>query len=399
MAIPLSVGIALMSGYPIKVGLATVVFACFIGWINAFIRPGNFIGVPGIAAGLAPLLAMGVERFGMENMPFVILLTGITQAVIWRFNWQKYILRAVPGYLVEGLLAGVGMTIAVRFLAFTYEIPPDQESPDAFLTAARIQMMLISLAGFGMFVYLFSMFKDTKPALPYFLLIGISIAVAQFLPVPMLHVDDVELRFVLPIPHFSDALTWVYVIGFTIILTAINVIEQVMSNAAIEKIDPLGRRCSNNNSLFAIWIANIGSSFFGGMTNLDGLAKSTSNALAGAVTKFSVLVIGVVVAFFVMNSQYLEYLPKFSLAAIMIFTGWKMISRLWNVAYHGQYAMILAIACSLLVYKVGIFEGLLTAIAVHGLVNYLVFHQAGKIPTKVIIKKYMKKFSGDEGID
>ena len=30
------------------------------------------------------------------------------------------------------------------------------------------------------------------------------------------------------------------------------------------------------------------------------------------MTKFSVLVIGVVVAFFVMNSQYLQYLPKFS---------------------------------------------------------------------------------------
>jgi MFS superfamily sulfate permease-like transporter len=399
MAIPLSVGIALMSDYPIKVGLATVVFACFIGWINAFIRPGNFIGVPGIAAGLAPLLAMGVERFGMENMPFVILLTGITQAVIWKFNWQKYILRAVPGYLVEGLLAGVGMTIAVRFLAFTYEIPVDKESPAGFWNAARLQMVLISLAGLVMFVYLFSIFRATKPALPYFLLIGASIVFAYFVPVPMLHVDDVELRFVWPVPHVSDAKTWVYVIGFIAILTAINVIEQVMSNAAIEKIDPLGRTCNNNNSLFAIWIANIGSSFFGGMTNLDGLAKSTSNALAGAMTKFSVLVIGVVVAFFVMNSQYLQFLPKFSLAAIMIFTGWKMISRLWNVAYHGQYAMILAIACSLLVYEVGIFEGLLIAIAVHGLVNYLVFHQAGKIPTRVIIKKYMKKFSGDEGID
>ena len=182
-------------------------------------------------------------------------------------------------------------------------------------------------------------------------------------------------------------------------LAAINVIEQVMSNAAIEKIDPLGRKCNNNNSLFAIWIANMGSSFFGGMTNLDGLAKSTTNTLAGAMTKFSVLVIGVVVAFFVMNSHYLEYLPKFSLAAIMIFSGWKMIMGLWHVAHHGQYAMILAIACSLLVYKMGIFEGLLIAIAVHGLVNYLVFHQAGKIPTRVIIKKYMKKFSADEGID
>src|SRR3954447_81566 len=189
MAIPLSAGIAMMSEYPIKVALATVAFACFIGWINAFIRPGNYIGAPGVAAGLAPVLAMGVASFGMENMAFVIFLTATMQALVWKFNWQKYILRAVPGYLVEGLLAGVGMTIAVRFLAFTYEIPVDQESTETFWNAARARMVLISLAGFAMFVYLFSLFKDTKPALPYFLLIGTSIIVAQFMPVPMLHVD------------------------------------------------------------------------------------------------------------------------------------------------------------------------------------------------------------------
>ncbi|MDR4515039.1 hypothetical protein [Nitrosomonas sp.] len=33
MAIPLSVGIAIMSDYPIKVALATVVFACF--WVGS----------------------------------------------------------------------------------------------------------------------------------------------------------------------------------------------------------------------------------------------------------------------------------------------------------------------------------------------------------------------------
>jgi len=36
MAIPLSVGIAMMSDYPIKVALATVAFACVVGRINAF---------------------------------------------------------------------------------------------------------------------------------------------------------------------------------------------------------------------------------------------------------------------------------------------------------------------------------------------------------------------------
>jgi len=399
MAIPLSVGIALMSDYPIKVALATVAFACFIGWINAFIRPGNYIGAPGVAAGLAPVLAMGVASFGMENMAFVIFLTATMQALVWKFNWQKYILLAVPGYLVEGLLAGVGLKIALKFLTFTYEIPVEQESPDVFWNGARLQMALISIAGFALFVYLFSRFKDTKPAVPYFLLIGASIILAQFLPVPMLHVDDVELRLDLPIPHFDSALTWVYVFGFAAMLAVIDVIEQVMSNAAIEKIDPLGRKCNTNNSLLAIWIANMGSSFFGGMTNLDGLAKSTTNKLAGAMTKFSVLVIGLVVTFFVMNSQYLEYLPKFSLAAIMIFSGWKMIMGLWHVAHHGQYAMILATVCGLLVYKVGIFEGLLIAMAVHGLINYVVFRQAGEIPGKVIIKKYFEKFSSNGGAD
>src|SRR5687768_3115416 len=393
MAIPLSTGIAMMSEYPIKVALATVVFACFIGWINAFFKPGNYIGVPGVAAGLAPALALGVASFGHENMAFVIFLTSAMQAVVWKYNWQRYILQAVPGYLVEGLLAGVGLKIALKFVTFTYELPADQETADVFWNEARITITVISVACFAAFVYLFSKFKDTKPAVPYFLLIAASIVIAQFMPVAMLHVDDVPLEIMLPIPHFDSALTWLYVIGFAAMLATIDVIEQVMSNAAIEKIDPLKRKCHTNNSLFAIWISNMGASFFGGMTNLDGLAKSTTNRLAGAMTKFSALVVGSVVLFFVFNAHYLEYLPKFSLAAIMIFSGWKMIMGLWHVAHHGQYALILATVTGLLVFKIGIFEGMIVALTVHGLINYIVFKQAGKIPGKVIIKKYFEKFS------
>jgi len=399
MAIPLSTGIAMMSEYPIKVALATVVFACFIGWINSFFRPGNYIGVPGVAAGLAPALALGVQSFGVENMAFCIFLTAAIQAVVWKFNWQRYIILAVPVYLVEGLLAGIGLKIALKFVTFTYELPAGAEEADVFWNGARIQIVLLSLVGFAGFVYLFSKFKDTKPAVPYFLLIAASVVVAQFVAVPMLHVDDVDLQLALPIPHVENAMMWVYMIGFCFMLATIDVIEQVMSNAAIEKIDPLGRKCNTNNSLFAIWIANMGSSFFGGMTNLDGLAKSTTNKLAGAYTKFSNLIVGLVIAFFVLNTHYLEFLPKFSLAAIMIFSGWKMIMGLWHVAHYGQYALILATVTGLLVFKIGIFEGMIVALAVHGLINYIVFKQAGKIPGKVIIKKYFEKFSTGGGAD
>lgn len=388
MAIPLSVGIAMMSDYPIKVGLATVAFACLIGWVNAWIRPGNYIGCPGIAAGLAPVLAMGVASFGMENMAFVIFLTAVMQAVIWKFNWQRYILRAVPAYLVEGLLAGIGLKIALKFFDFTYELPAELVTVDTFFNGARIQMMLISLAGLAGFVYLFTKFRYIQPAVPYFVIITAGVMLAQFIHVPMLHVEDVPLSLALPIPHFDSALTWVYVVGFAAMLAIIDVIEQVMSNAAIQKIDPLRRACNSNNSLLAIWIANIGSSVFGGMTNLDGLAKSTTNRLAGAYTKFSVLIVGFVVTFFVINPEYLELLPKFAVAIVMMFTGWKMIAGLRHVTHHGPYAMVLAILTGALVYKVGIFEGLLIAMAVHGAVHYLVYTQINKQPAKEVISNY-----------
>ncbi|MXS83393.1 SulP family inorganic anion transporter [Nitrosomonas oligotropha] len=395
MAIPLTIGIAIMSNYPIKVGLATVAFASLIGWINAWFKPGNFIGSPGIAAGLAPVLAMGVAAFGIQNMAFCICMTAIMQAIIWKFNWQRYLLVAVPVYLVEGLLAGVGLKILLKFSEFTYEIPAELVTED-FWNEARIQMAAISAGGLGLFLLLFAKFKDTQPAVPYFAIIIGGVILAQFMTVPMISVEDIELQLKLPLPsEDTTVLMLAYMIFFCAMLAIVDVIEQVMSNAAIEKIDPLKRKTNSNNSLLAIWIANLGSSFFGGMTNLDGLAKSTTNKLAGAMTKFSVLVIGSVVCFFTFNTHYLDYLPKFALAAIMLFTGYKMIAGLVHVTHYGPYALILAFLTAGLVYKVGIFEGLLVAMVIHGVVHYLVYTKHENMPGKSVIKRYFDSLRKD----
>ncbi|MDO8334102.1 MAG: SulP family inorganic anion transporter [Nitrosomonas sp.] len=397
MAIPLSIGIAIMSDYPIKVGLATVAFACLVGWINAWFKPGNFIGAPGIAAGLAPVLALGVASFGWENMAFCIFLTAAMQAVIWKLNWQRYLLIAVPVYLVEGLLAGVGLKIMLKFSEFTYEIPAESITEE-FWNSVRIQMVGISTVGLAVFLVLFSKFKDTQPAVPYFVLILGGALLAQFVSVPMISVEDVDLHIKLPLPQENvPVLMLFYMVLYCAMLAIVDVIEQVMSNAAIEKIDPLKRKTNSNNSLLAIWIANMGSSFFHGMTNLDGLAKSTTNKLAGAITKFSVLVIGFVVCFFTFNPQYLDYLPKFSLAAIMMFTGYKMIAGLAHVTHYGPYALMLALLTAGLVYKVGIFEGLLIAMAVHGIVHFLVYTKHDNMPGKTVVKRYFDNLKRDSG--
>ncbi|WP_044406667.1 SulP family inorganic anion transporter [Thiomicrospira microaerophila] len=399
MAIPLSIGIAIMSEYPIQVGLATVAFASFIGWMFAWFRPGNFIGAPGIAAGLAPILAMGVSMFGIGNMAFIIFLTATFQAIIWKFNWQRYILQLVPTYLVEGLLAGIGLKIVLAFLLFTYEVPVEFASADSFFTAERWIVIGLSLVGAALFLFLFKKFKDRQPAVPYFALIVYGIVASLVLPVTMLHVEDAELALALPIPDFGTPALWAYAIGFALMLAIIDVIEQVMSNAAIEKIDPLKRKCDSNNSLLSIWVSNMGSSFFGGMTNLDGLAKSSTNRLAGAYTKLSVLVIALVISFFVINIQYLDFLPKFALGIIMIFVGIKMILGLMHVAHHGRYALLLAVLCGLLVYWVGIFEGLLIALAVHAFINFVIFKERDNIGTNDMVRNYINKFKEEDGLN
>ncbi len=398
MAIPLSIGIAMMSDYPIKVGLATVVFASFICWMMSWFRPGNYIGSPGIAAGLAPALALGVSAFGMENMAFCIFLTAVMQAVCWHYNWQKYLLVAVPVYLVEGLLAGIGLKIMLKFFEFTYELPAGSADEAEFWNSARITMCAISAAGMGVFLVLFSKFKDVQPAIPYFVLIIGGVIIAQFIQVPMIEVEDIDLYLRLPWPE-AGTTVWMFILMvlFCAMLATIDVIEQVMSNAAIEKLDPLKRKCNSNNSLLAIWMANMGASFFGGMTNLDGLAKSTTNRLAGAYTKFSIVFIGSVVGFFLFNSEYLEFLPKFALAAIMIFSGYKMIAGLVHVTHYGPYAMMLAIATGLLVFELGIFEGLIIALIVHAIIHYMVYTKHDNMPGKDVIKRYFENLKKDSG--
>ena len=396
MAIPLSIGIAMMSDYPIQVGLATVALASFIAFIFAMFRPGNFIGAPGIAAGLAPILAMGVATFGMQNMAFIVFMTAAFQAVIWKFNWQRYLLMAVPSYLVEGLLAGIGLKIALKFLPFLWMLPVGMAAGEDFWSDARIQIITLSVVGAIIFLLLFKKFKETKPALPYFTLIVYGIVASIFVDVKMLTVEDVDFTLALPIPDFDSAYLWIYAIFFSMMLAVVDVIEQVMSNAAIEKIDPLQRPSNSNNSLFTIWISNMGASFFGGMTNLDGLAKSSTNRLAGAYTKLSVLVIGILITFFVFNSQYLHYLPYFALAIIMSFVGIKMFLGLLHIAAFGPYAVLLATVCAGLVFKVGIFEGLIIVLLIHAVISYVIFSKIDNMPNGTIVSKYFQKFKDDD---
>ncbi|MFT4737071.1 MAG: MFS superfamily sulfate permease-like transporter [Cyclobacteriaceae bacterium] len=398
MAVPLTVGICLMSDYPIMTGLYTVIFAGIVSFITYLFKPGNYTGMPGVAAGLAPALALGVHTFGMENMPFVIVLTSVFQAIVWKYRLERYILRLVPHYLVEGLLAGVGLKIAVKFIPFLYDIEHETSN---WLNFEREVVLLLSFVSFVSFVLLFKYYKKNMPALPYFVIMVTSFALSFFMPLPRIAIDSVPFVLRLPLPDFgilNDQETLfllLKMIGYAVMLGTIDVIEQVMSNVAIGKIDPLKRKVDSNNSLLAIWVANLGGTLFGGMTNLDGLAKSTTNTVAGAVTKLSNLFTALVILLVVLFPMVLEHVPEYALGIIMVYSGWKMIANIAHVRTEGRYALIMAGICGLLVFELGIFEGLLLLLFVHAVIQYIFMRRTGQ-STEEIVRLFKNSFKADE---
>lgn len=388
MAIPLTVGICLMSDYPVMTGLYTVIFAGIVSFVTYLLRPGNYTGTPGVAAGLAPALALGIETFGMENMPFVILITSLIQALAWRFRWERYILQLVPHYLVEGLLAGVGLKIALKFVPFLYDISHETET---WLNFEREIIIALSLISFGLFVLLYKYYKRKMPALPYFVIMGSGTALSFFMPLKMVSFEQIPFTLALPLPHFSEAgpseniILALKAFGFALMLASIDIIEQVMSNVAIEKMDPFKRKADTNNSLLAIWVANFGAAFFGGMTNLDGLAKGTTNTVAGAVTKLSNLFTSLVLLLVVLFPVVLDHLPEYALGIIMVYSGWKMIANIEHVRSEGRYALIMAAICGLLVFEMGIFEGLLLLLFAHGIIQYIFMKRVGRSNREIIM--------------
>jgi hypothetical protein len=90
----------------------------------------------------------------------------------------------------------------------------------------------------------------------------------------------------------------------------------------------------------------------------------------------------------------LNYLPEFSLAVLMIFTGWKMVAGLYHVAEFGHYEFGLALFCGILVFRLGIFEGLIISLVIHSFIQFVVYrhHQT---PIFEILRKFIVLFSSD----
>jgi MFS superfamily sulfate permease-like transporter len=122
---------------------------------------------------------------------------------------------------------------------------------------------------------------------------------------------------------FSNSQVWIT--GITIAIVAS--IETLLCLEAGDKMDPYKRYSNANTELRAQGIGNILSGLIGGLPMTSVIVRTTANVNAGAKTKFSAIVHGLLLLLtVVLIPGILNMIPMASLAAILLMIGWKLAS-------------------------------------------------------------------------
>lgn len=356
VSLPLSSGIAIASGAPPIYGLISAIIA---GLIFPFIG-GAYMTIAGPAAGLAPalmaiMIALGgagdAEHVG-EGYRFlivVIFMVGLIQIALALLKLATYA-SAIPLSVVEGMLASIGVLIIVKqipmFLGYTGNAHPHEFyeyvgqipayasglNPTVTLVSGLSLALLLVLGGLQKRVSLLKVVPPHLIAVIFGLILGQVFQLGKINPTYLLSLPANPFEGV-HLPHFAELFArrdlWYAAIMGVVTLTMIDGVESLATAIAIDRIDPFKRKSSPNRVLLAMGISNIASSLVGGLTIIPGGVKSKANIASGGRTLWANFTNAVcLVVYLVFARDLINLIPKSVLAAVLIYTGWKMCEPL-----------------------------------------------------------------------
>ena len=355
VALPLCLGIALASGAPPLSG----VIAGIIGGIVIGSLSNSNISVSGPAAGLAAIVLSAISELGTFQL---ILCAGVIAGVlqlILGFMKAGSISNYFPNSVIEGMLAGIGLIIIIKQIphALGYEAQSFSseivfENGYNFSTISQhISNVVNSIHPGAIVVTLISLgilvAWDKLPALKRlkllpgalvavgvgillnetFKMTGSSLAILPehlvTLPVPQ---TAAEFKALITTPDFAGFTnSKVWIIGATIAIVAS--IETLLCIEASDRLDTHRRITDTNKELRAQGIGNIVSSLIGGLPITSVVVRSSANANAGATSKISAIIHGVLLLVCVLAIPViLNKIPLATLAAVLLLVGYKLAS-------------------------------------------------------------------------
>ena len=363
VAVPLSLGIAVASGAPILAGLVAAV----VGAVVAGLLGGSPLQVSGPAAGLTVIVAELVARFGWQVTCLITAGAGLLQIVFGLTRLARFA-QAIPPAVVHGMLAGIGVTIALAQL----NVVLGGESQTAALDSlAALPASVANLSWPTLLVgAVVVVIMLTWPRLPRkaTLVPGALVAVVAATVVALAFpgVERVELggslldAVALPVLPESD---WAGVLTGMLTVALIASVESLLSAVAVERMRP-GTRTNADRELLGQGAANTVSGMLGGLPVTGVIVRSSANVRAGAQTRASAVLHGVWIAVFaIVLIGVIEMVPMAGLAGLLVVVGSQLVkpADIRTARTHGELPIYLVTLLG--VVALNLLEGVLIGLA------------------------------------
>jgi MFS superfamily sulfate permease-like transporter len=350
VALPLCMGIAIASGAPPALGLITGI----VGGLVVGSLAGSPLQVSGPAAGMAVLVYQLVNEHGLMMLGVVGLIAGALQLLAGVFKLGQWF-RAISPSVIHGMLAGIGVLIfASQFHVMLDDAPRAgglaniAAIPEAIIKVFPADGSVHHLAAMAGIItiatiILWNRFKPKRLALlpgPLLgVIVGTTFAVIFALPITLVAVP-VNLTDALNIPT-TEALKSALdpdILTLGIVFAFVASAETLLCATAVDKMH-IGVRTQYDKELRAQGIGNLICGVLGALPMTGVIVRSAANVEAGATSRLSAILHGgwlllAVVAFpFVLNE-----IPTAVLAAILVYTGYKLVNvaQIRKIAEFGR---------------------------------------------------------------
>ncbi|MFW7378505.1 MAG: SulP family inorganic anion transporter [Oligoflexus sp.] len=353
IALPLSLGIAIASGFPPMAGIV----AAIIGGTIVSRLSGSHVTINGPAAGLIVVILSGVETLGHGDMALgykltlaAIVCAGVLQIAFGVLKVGK-LAAPFPVAAVHGMMAAIGMIIIVK--QFPVMIGVTSKASSIFGLIMQIPTMLlqanplIALVGItSLFIIVILRFIDnpaTKliPAPIIVVTLAALVAVLAHIGVNGTYAFagytfDLGPKYLVPLPtevfsklefpDFSQVFAKDFII-VTITIALIASLESLLSAAAIDKLDPCRRKTNLNKDLLAVGIGTTLSGLLGGLPMIAEVVRSSANISSGAKTGWSNFFHGIFLLMAILLfPNLISNIPLAALAALLVYTGFRLAS-------------------------------------------------------------------------
>lgn len=355
IALPLSLGIAIASGFPPMAGIISAI----VGGLVVSRLNGSTLTITGPAAGLIVVILAATEALG-DGDPLAgyrhtlgaIVIAGITQMVLGFYRAGR-LAAFFPASVVHGMLAAIGIIIVTKQLPVTVGV--HIANADLLASIAKLPhalgfysptVGLVAVIGIAILVGWPLVRHPTLRKIPApIMVIASGMLLGELLGIRDLPAealfktpDDLVLGGALLVsipdslsasfvaPDFSKVTSFAFW-NSVFAICLVGSLETLLSAAAVDKLDPEKRYSDLNRELRAIGIGNIISGMLGGLPMITEIVRSSANIDNGAKSGWSNFFHGSFLLVFVVVFPFLiNLIPLASLAVLLVYTGARLAS-------------------------------------------------------------------------